>query len=310
MPVPWQRLGLAVVVGLTTSAAFYVVAGRSPSKAGAAEAPQVPVLVVKEPVPAGRKLEPDDVGKAFRPSGQVPEGTVADLDSAVGRVVKTDLIPGEVLLEGRLYPPGSTEDIPQVLPVPPGKRAVTVAVDEVVGVAGFVMPGTYVDVVGTMDVDNQAVTRVLLQRIQVLAIAQDAKRKDDSEAKVVSSATLAVTPQEAQVLILAADRGKIRLAMRSPTESGNVQLSPVTPENLLQADQPAAKPQVARKPGAERENGRKAAMRVASAERERRSHHTESERPGHHPEPRVAPTPASILVIRGTQAELVYRDDR
>lgn len=299
MPVPWQRLALAVVVGLSTSAVFFVVAGRPPSRAGAAEAPQVSVVVLREAVSAGRALEPGHLGKAFRPAGQVPAGAVAELDSAVGRVAKAELLPGEILLEGRLYAPGRTEDIQQVLPVPAGKRAVTVAVDEVVGVAGFVMPGTYVDVVGTMDVDNQAVTRVLLQKIQVLAIAQDAKRKDDSEAKIVSSATLAVTPQESQVLILAADRGKIRLAMRGPSELESVQLNPVTPENLLTANDPPAKALAGKRQG---DKGARPARVVTRT--------IYVDRPAKRAEPKGAPTPASIMVIRGTQAETVYREDR
>jgi pilus assembly protein CpaB len=214
---------------------------------------------------------------------------VPDSASAVGRVAKADLLPGEILVEGRLFPPGRTEDLPQVLPVPLGKRAVTVAVDEVVGVAGFVMPGTHVDVVGTLDVEGQAVTRVILQRILVLAIAQDAKRKDDPEAKIVSSATLAVTPQESQMLILAADRGKIRLAMRGPNEGAAVQIAPITPAALLGHPAPREHAQSAPKT-ITRTVVRERAIRTAV------------------PAPHA--TPLSIMVIRGTQTETVYREDR
>ncbi len=291
MPVPWPRLALAVVVGLSTSALFFVVAGRPQAGAGAAEAPQASVVIIKEPVLAGRKVEPNQVGKAFRSSGQLPEGTVVSVESAVGRVAKADLLPGEVLLEGRLYPPGRTEDLPQVLPVPLGKRAVTVAVDEVVGVAGFVMPGTFVDVVGTMDVDNQAITQVLLQKVLVLAIAQDSKRKDDPEAKVVSCATLAVTPQDSQVLILAADRGKIRLAMRGPTELDSVEVAPVTPASLMRS--------LVKKKERTAGSSSRVVTRTVFVDR-----------PAKRTQPKAVPTPSSIMVIRGTQAELVYREDR
>jgi pilus assembly protein CpaB len=291
MAIPWPRLGLAIVVGLSTSAVSFAVAGRAPAGAGAAEAPSVPVLVVKEPVLAGRKVEPAQISRTLRPAAHVPQGALTDPTLAAGRVARADLLPGELVLEARLYPPGRTEDQSQVLPVPPGKRAVTVAVDEVVGVAGFVMPGTYVDVVGTMDVDGQAITRVILQRIQVLAIAQDAKRKDDdpeAEAKVVSSATLAVTPQEAQGLILAADRGKIRLAMRGPKEDASVVLSPITPASLVG------------KPTAPKARG--SAPSVVT-----RTVHVVKPAPK-----REAPAqpPDGILVFRGTIAETVYRDDR
>ncbi|MBM3276201.1 MAG: Flp pilus assembly protein CpaB, partial [Candidatus Sericytochromatia bacterium] len=251
-----------------------------------------PVVVVKEPVPAGRKIEPAQIARTLRPAAHVPRGALADLSAASGRVAKADLLPGEVVLEARLFPPGRSEDRPQVLPVPPGKRAVTVAVDEVVGVAGFVMPGTFVDVVGTMDVEGQANTRVILQRIQVLAIAQDAKRKGDApeaEAEVVSSATLAVTPQEAQGLILAADRGKIRLAMRGSKEEAPVVLAPITPANLV--GKPAAP------------KARSSAPGVVT-----RTVHVVKPAPKR--EGPANPPPAGILVFRGTSAETVYRDDR
>ncbi len=283
MPIPWPRLALAVAVGLSTSGLFFAFAGRPQAGAGAAEAPTVPVMVIKAEIKAGHKLEPEQVARALRPAAHVPAGAVADAATAVGRVARSDLLPGEILVEGRLFPPGRTEDLPQVLPVPLGKRAVTVAVDEVVGVAGFVMPGTHVDVVGTLDVEGQAVTRVILQRILVLAIAQDAKRKDDPEAKIVSSATLAVTPQESQVLILAADRGKIRLAMRGPNEGAAVQLSAITPSNLLGRPAPRERSQAAPK------------VVTRTVVREKAP-------------PQAAPM--SIMVIRGTQTETVYREDR
>ncbi|MNL13818.1 hypothetical protein D3C87_1347370 [compost metagenome] len=143
--------------------------------------------------------------------------------------------------------------------------------------AGFVQPGSLVDVVGTLDIDNQPVSKVLLQKIQVLAIAQDYEKKEEQEAKVVSSATLAVTPQESEVLILAADRGKIRLAMRSANEAEDVKTSGVTPETLT-----AGKKSAPVRTGASKTVTRTVKVPV--------------------PKPNEA-----ILVIRGTSTEQVYR---
>lgn len=280
MPLSAKRLALATAIGLGTSALLFFVAGRPQRIARAAEPPQEPVMVVEKAVNAGSTVEADAVVRQLRPASYVPSEALTDPQTVVGRVAREDLVPGEVLLGGLLYPPGQSA-VTTVLPVPDGKRAVTVAVDEVVGVAGFVMPGSRVDVIGTMDVNDQPITRVLLQDIQVLAIAQDARRSADPKAKVVSSATLAVTPKQAEVLILAADRGKIRLAMRGPDENKDVRVAAVTPAMLFS--------------GAHFGGSRAASVRTVT-------------RTVYVHERSTQPTPEpEILVIRGTTAELVNR---
>ncbi len=280
MALSMRRLAIATAIGLGTSAALFFLIGRPQRAAQAAPPPQEPVLVVEQSVSAGSRVSADAISHELRPAAYVPAGALAEPDQAIGRITREDLVPGEVVLDGLLYPPGQ-DAASTVLPVPDGMRAVTVAVDEVVGVAGFVMPGSRVDVIGTMDVGQNTETRVLLQDIQVLAIAQDAHRKEDPKAKVVSSATLAVTPKEAEILILAADRGKIRLAMRSANETRDVNINGVTPAMLFGA--------------ADRTSARRSAVRTITRTvvvRERA--------------PRPTPLP-QILVIRGTTAEFVSR---
>ena len=224
-----QRLLVASALGLATSGAFFYYVNSSATEADAG-VPAGTVLVAIAPIPANSKVTPDQVKVESRPVAFIPQGAALTPEEIVGRVSKAELYPGEAVIDAKFYPLG--QEASMVLPVPPGKRAVTVAVDEVVGVAGFVQPGSLVDVVGTLDIDNQPVSKVLLQKIQVLAIAQDYEKKEEQEAKVVSSATLAVTPQESEVLILAADRGKIRLAMRSANEAEDVKTTGITPEAL------------------------------------------------------------------------------
>lgn len=269
-----QRLLVATALGLATSGALFYYVNSTATEADAG-VPTGQVLVAIAPIPANSKVMPDQVKVESRPVSFIPQGAVVAPEEVVGRVSKAELFPGETVIDAKFFPPG--QEASMVLPVPPGKRAVTVAVDEVVGVAGFVQPGSMVDVVGTLDIDNQPVSKVLLQKIQVLAIAQDYEKKEEQEAKVVSSATLAVTPQESEILILAADRGKIRLAMRSANESEDVKTSGVTPEALTASKKPAAKPAAPR----------------ASTNRTVR-----------------VPVPKkdeAILVIRGTSTEQVYR---
>lgn len=274
-----QRLMVATALGLATSGAlFYYVNGSA--KQASATVPTGSVLVAIAPIPANSKVAPDQVKVESRPVDFIPQGAASAPEQIVGRVSKAELFPGEAVIDAKFFPTG--QEASMVLPVPPGKRAVTVAVDEVVGVAGFVQPGSLVDVVGTFDVDNQPVSKVILQKIQVLAIAQDYQKKDEQEAKVVSSATMAVTPQEAEMLILAADRGKIRLAMRSANESEDVKTTGITPEALTSKPKPKPVRTVVRRvPG-------KVVTRTVKV-----------------PVPQK-PNEA-ILVIRGTSTEQVYR---
>ncbi|MNX84087.1 SAF domain protein [compost metagenome] len=275
-----QRLLVAVGLGLVTSGGIFAYVSGQNDRADAGE-PQGPVLVVKAPIPLSGKIAPEMVAVETRPTKFIPEGALTSPEAAVGRVAKIELTAGEPIVETKLFAVG--EEARAVLPVPPGMRAVTVAVDEVVGVAGFVQPGMQVDVVSTMDVEGQTVTKFLLQRVKVLACAQEAKREGDPEAKVVSSATLAVSPADAEKLILAADRGKIRLAMRDQNEQGDAKTVGATPESLVGMHKPAPV-KVAEKP---KPQAPRIVKVVVPAK-------TPAEKP-------------TIMIIRGTSTEFVNR---
>lgn len=234
-----QRFLIAAGLGLVASGAMFAYVNGANQTADAGE-PRGPVLVAKAAIPLNTRLLADQVSVETRPSRYIPEGALTNPELALGRMTKIEIAAGEPILDNKLFVAG--EEAQAVLPVPPGMRAITVAVDEVVGVAGFVQPGMTVDVVSTMDVDSQTVTKFLLQKVKVLACAQEAQRKDDSEAKVVSSATLAVSPADAEKLILAADRGKIRLAMRDQAELGDAKTAGATPESVMGIKKPAPAP--------------------------------------------------------------------
>lgn len=241
-----QRFLIAAGLGLVASGAMFAYVSGANQRADAGE-PRGPVLVAKSVIPLNTKLLADQVAVETRPTRYIPEGALTLPDGAIGRVTRIEIAAGEPILDAKLLVQG--QESQAVLPVPSGMRAITVAVDEVVGVAGFVQPGMTVDVVSTMDVEGETVTKFLLQRVKVLACAQDSKHKDDPEAKVVSSATLAVSPADAEKLILAADRGKIRLAMRDQAEKGDVLTSGATPQSMMGIKKPEPKaPRAASKP--------------------------------------------------------------
>ncbi|MBM3271283.1 MAG: Flp pilus assembly protein CpaB, partial [Candidatus Sericytochromatia bacterium] len=200
-----------------------------------------PILVVKEAVAVNEPIAARHLGVENRPLQYIPPGALQSVGQALERRTRAALAPGDIIIEEKLARKG---EIPStILQVPAGKRAMAVGVDEVVGVAGFVQPGSLVDVIGVFQVDNEPFSKVILQNVTVLAVAQQQSLPDQPEAKVTSSVTLAVSPSEAEKLILAAERGKVRLAMRSPHETDQVTTAGSNPSTL--AGVPKAKPRPA-----------------------------------------------------------------
>jgi pilus assembly protein CpaB len=129
--------------------------------------------------------------------------------------------------------------------IPEGMRAVSVKVDEVIGVAGFVLPGTRVDVLVTLNPSSEpeaAATRVILQNVQTLAAGQMIQRDKDGTPVTVAVITLLVNPDEAQKLTLAATKGRIQLALRNTLDLEEVETTAIRAGNLIQqAERPVVK---------------------------------------------------------------------
>jgi pilus assembly protein CpaB len=178
------------------------------------------------------------------PRGAVPQGALADPALLVGRVPRTALVRGEPVLAAKLTPEGSRGGLAAV--IAPGHRAITVRVNEVIGVAGFALPGNFVDVLVSAQDDSQGarmVSRIVLERILVLAIAQEATR-DETRPKVVSAVTLQVTPQEAERLDLARNIGQLSLALRNQGDSISAAGRGVSRAELLGLNETKASPPV------------------------------------------------------------------
>src|SRR5262245_13297433 len=179
-----------------------------------------PVVVLRADVPVATALTRDHIQVSDWPSDHVPRGALHSPDQAVGRVVRRPLGTGEPVLETALFETGSSGGLPAM--ITSGHRAVTVKVDSVIGVAGFVTPGAKVDVLATIRrVDNERAlpySKVILQNIQVLAVDQQLEEAKTGDPKVVSVVTLEVEPVQAEHLIYAAHEGRLQLAMRSPDD--------------------------------------------------------------------------------------------
>jgi pilus assembly protein CpaB len=186
------------------------------------------IAVANADIELGGRITPEMVRMTEWPEGSKPAGAFDDPAKLTGRVVLVAMQRGEPLTEGRLAPIGTKGGLSAV--VPEGKRAMTVRVNDVVGVAGFALPGTYVDVmVNTQDEGSQrgdrdhSISKIVLERILVLAVAQEADR-DATKPKVVNAVTLEVTPKDAEMLDLARSVGTLSLVLRNQTDPKSLAL--------------------------------------------------------------------------------------
>jgi pilus assembly protein CpaB len=216
---------LAVALGLAAAA----YAATWLQQQGSANTFQV--IVAERDLTMGTRLQPDMLQTLDWPKAAAIQGPLTTLDQAVGRVIRTPVLRGEPLLQSKLAPVGEKGGLSSVLA--PGQRAVTVKVNEIMGVAGFALPGNYVDVmVNTPDGENQPVSKIVIERIQVLAVAQDASTSE-SKPRVVNAVTLQVSPQQAEQIDLARSVGTLSLVLRSHSDDLPVQTTGARKLDLL-----------------------------------------------------------------------------
>lgn len=227
----------ALLAGCAASLTAYRFTGVGTPGASSPTAPAMATIVVaKREIPAGFLLTADQVEVRKVPQGAKAEGALSGLAEMDGRYSRDRLLAGEQVVAGRLLDRGQAFSLPVTIPI--GKRALTVACNEVTGVAGFVKPGDYVDVLGTFDAETmgQPVTLTVLQGLQVLAISQEMKKVESEAAKLYTSATLAVTLEQAQKLTLAEEKGRLRLLLRPPGVEPSEVRDVTTPAQLVPAN--------------------------------------------------------------------------
>lgn len=205
------------------------------------------VVVAKVDIPVGAKIIPEQLMVVQFPRESTPDGTFDKPEKLVGRVAVQNIMARETITESRLAPEGSAAGLSAT--IPEGYRAMTVKVDDVVGVSGFIQPGTLVDVVVVIDPadktsDQGPVSKIVLQNIKVLANGQNIdKPKDDREANSVKAVTLQVTPEQAEKLALASTEGKLQLVMRNSIDQDDEQTNGVNKRSLLTGDRAMPQPE-------------------------------------------------------------------
>jgi pilus assembly protein CpaB len=219
----WVTLGGAVGSGVLAGYLALLYVSDEPSALVAAEPSGTPVVVASRDLPTGHIVSREDIDVIDWPSDNVPEGFVAQPGDAIGRGVIFTVRRNEPLLAVKLAERDGGGGLS--IAIPEGKRAISVEVDEVIGVAGFVLPGTRVDVLATVmpSTDRSEITtRIILQNISVLTADQSYQENPAGEPELVTVVTLLVTPEEAEALALASTEGKIQLALRNMLDVDSV----------------------------------------------------------------------------------------
>ncbi|HEY6767803.1 MAG TPA: Flp pilus assembly protein CpaB [Candidatus Sulfotelmatobacter sp.] len=197
------------------------------------------VVVAANDIQVGARIEGHDVRLAKFPAGDVPPGSYNRLSSVLGRGVIVPIYRGEFILPSRLAAENSGSGLPSL--IPPGMRAVSVRVNEVVSVAGFVTPGTRVDVLltGTPNGGAEAQTTTVLQNVAVIASGNRLERTASGEAQSTPVITLLVSPDDAQRLTLASAEGHIQLSLRNPLDTRQDDVAASNEKGLYKGGTPA-----------------------------------------------------------------------
>ena len=218
-------LAIAILAGGGLAYGTYNLVQNQPAQT-AAMATQ-PVVVAAADLQLGAELKKEDLTVVNFPAGQAPEGTFSQAGDLVGRGLIVSVVKNEPILTGKLSAKEAGAGLPPV--IPEGMRAVSVRVNEVIGVAGYVLPGTRVDVVATAspnDSHADTTSKLILSNVQVLTAGTRMEQDQEKGKPVqVTVVTLLVNPEQSERLALASTEGKIQLALRNPMDQG----APETP---------------------------------------------------------------------------------
>lgn len=227
-------LVLSVVIGL---GATIVAAGWISQQANVAS---TKVVVAAADIQLGSRLNSQMLKTVDWPAGSIPAGAMTKAEPLEDRVVKTSVLRGEPILEAKLAPVGTKGGLSAV--IPEGKRAMTVRVNDVIGVAGFALPGNYVDIVVNTQIEgggsgrgDRQISKIVLENILVLAVAQEANR-DETKPRVVNAVTLELTPEQAEKLDLARSVGTLSLVLRNQIDKDGVATRGIMKPQLLAGD--------------------------------------------------------------------------
>lgn len=222
----------------------FVVYKNLQSRASANNEPGVEVVLATGDLQVGARLESRDVRMARIPASVAPPSAYHSTSAIIGRGVILPIQKGEFILPSKLAAENAGSGLPSL--IPPGMRAVSVRVNEVVAVAGFVVPGTRVDVLltGNPQGSSESQTNTVLENVLVIAAGQKLERNAAGEPQSTPVITLLVSPDDAQRLTLASSQGHIQLALRNPVDTKQLDLAASRSNGLYNRGAPSTPPPV------------------------------------------------------------------
>ncbi len=235
-----NRVGVILVLALVSGLLAAYLAFRFlrqptvPGVVQAAESPTVQVVVAARDMNFGEMVTDQDVRVIDWPASTLPEGFASAPADVVGRGLITPIRLNEPFLSSKIASAEAGAGVP--LGIEEGMRAMAVRVNDVIGVAGFIMPHQRVDVLVTLDQGAQVtepITQVVLQDIQVLTVGQITAVNDENQAVQVPVVTLIVSPDDAERLTLAEEKGQIRLALRNTLDRDTVETQGIRTRELI-----------------------------------------------------------------------------
>lgn len=230
---------LALALGAIVSLVVYKnLQGKSSSN----NEPGVDVVVAASDIQVGARVEEHDVRAVKYPASALPAGTFKKPSQVLGRGVILPIAKGEFILPSKLAPENAGSGLPSL--IPPGMRAVSVRVNEVISVAGFVGPGTRVDVLltGTPNGSSEDQTTTVLQNVAVIAAGHTLERNAAGDAQNTPVITLLVSPDDAERLTLASSEGHIQLSLRNPLDTQQDDVAAANARGLYKGGTPPAAP--------------------------------------------------------------------
>jgi len=224
--VKGKAIAMLVVSVAMGAGALWLANNWLKNQYGAATSPdtaEAQVVVAAQMIPLGTQLEAKHIKLATINSELAPKTSFSKLEDVVGQVAQVDIFIDDIIRSERLAKSGEGSLFASL--ITPTKRAVTIRVNDVVGVAGFLLPGNYVDVLVSIGDRGSVRTNTVLENIKVLAVDQTA-RTADNKPVLVRAVTLELTPIEAEKLMTASNQGSIQLALRNPKDVAPVTVAP------------------------------------------------------------------------------------
>ncbi len=236
-----RMLVLALVALGLSAVVTYLIYRELNSRIQTEDVPTNQIVIASQALSVGVPIEPQHL-KVIDWPGEPLGGSYATTDELVGRGVLFPIQPNEPILDAKLTAKGSGAGLAAT--IPEGKRAVAVRVDDVVGVAGFVLPGTRVDIIlsGSVGGGGVNVSTVVLENIQVLSAGQNVEYDSAGKPQRVPVVTMLVTPEEAQTLTLATIDRRIRLSLRNPLDMVEAKPKPTRRSSLYSGAEPPKPP--------------------------------------------------------------------